>query len=124
MNEELFKKKYCAEDSFMLVSAGSNSSGGMLISPFFDEKLEDAWLKLNNYDKHNYFVVEIRKYTKPVEYFMNFSEQSLEDFLDAFKFLEEMDEDSDDYFDFDDKIEIYNEIKEHCHEVLGKEYFE
>ena len=55
---------------------------------------------------------------------MNFSEQSLEDFLDVFKFLEEMDEDSDEYFDFDDKIEVYNEIKKHCYEVLGKEYFE
>ena len=63
MNEELFKKKYLTDNNFMLVSAGSNSSGGILISPFFDEKLEEAWLKLNNYDKHNYFVVEIKKYT-------------------------------------------------------------
>ena len=61
MNEELFEKKHCVDNNFMLVSAGSKNFGGMLISPFFDEKLEEAWLKLNDYDKCNYFVVEIKK---------------------------------------------------------------
>lgn len=124
MNEELFKKKYFADNNFMLVSACSKNFGGMLISPFFDDKLEEAWLKINNYDKRNYFVVEIKKYTKQVEESINFNEQSLEDFLDAYEFLEKMDEESDDYFVFGDKIEVYNNLKKHCYEVLGKEYFE
>ena len=95
MNEELLKKKYFAEGNYMLIYHGTSKSvGGMLISPFHDSILENAWLELNNFDKRegDFLVVKIEEDT--VEYFEDYK-----------------------------RIKIYNEIREHCYKVLGKEYF-
>lgn len=125
MSEELIKRNHLAEDNFLAVYPGVTSAfGGMLFSPFWDDKLESLWLRINNYKRDNFFVVEIKKYYKPIEEFKNYAEHSLDDFLGAFKFLDDIDEDSDDYFQYEDKIEAYKELKEHCYSVLGEKYFE
>jgi hypothetical protein len=125
MNEELLRKKYLADGSFMLVCPVTlKAFGGMLISPFYDAELEESWIELNNYDRYNFFVVEIKNYIKPISEFRNFNEESLEDFLERFEFLENIEEDTVEYFEYYKKIEIYNKLKKQCFQILGEEYFE
>lgn len=125
MNEGLLRKKYLTDSNFMLVCPATlKAFGGMLISPFYDAELEEAWIELNNYDRYNFFVVEIKNYTKPIVEFRNFNEETLEDFFERFEFLENIEEDTVEYFEYYKKIEIYNSIKKHCFRILGEEYFE
>lgn len=125
MDEEILRKKYTGEDYFVAVSTGTTSrSGGLIVSPFWDDILENAWLKLNDFNRVNFFVVQIKSFTKSIDYSENFTETSLEVFLGSYKFLEEMEEDSDEYWDYMDEIETLKKVKEHCYEVLGKDYFE
>jgi len=120
MNEELLKKKYFAEGNYMLIYHGTSKSvGGMLISPFHDSILENAWLELNNFDKRegDFLVVKIETYKRQLSEFRNFREDSLK------SFLKRVDEYSFEYFKDYKKIKMYKEIKNHAISILGEEYF-
>jgi hypothetical protein len=120
MNEELLKKKYLPEGNYILIYYGtSKSAGGMLISPFHDSILENAWLELNDFDKRecNFFVVKIENYKRPLSEFRNFKEDSLK------SFFKKIEEDSEEYLKGYRKVKIYNSLKSHCYKILGEKYF-
>lgn len=126
MDKELLKKKYFLEGNYMLICPGSTkASGGMLISPFYDSILENAWLELNNFDKREgeFLTVKIDTYKRPISEYRNFIEDSLENFIERFEYLVKIEEDTVAYLKEYKKIKTYKELKSHCYEVVGEEYF-
>lgn len=116
--------KYAQEFWYLAVSPGNTSSfGAVITSPFWDDILENAWLKINMYSIDNFFVVKVNEYAKLPQEQKNFEWDTLECFIERFSYLEDINEDSDDYYELLDNVEIYKEIKKHCINVLGKEYF-
>ena len=72
MDGELLKKKHFPEGNYMLICYNKiQSNGGMLISPFCDSILENAWLELNDFDKQecDFLVVKIENYKRPLSEF-------------------------------------------------------
>lgn len=123
--EEEFYDEYLSESWYLAISPGNTSRfGGVILSPFWDDTLENAWLKINMYSSDNMFVVKVKEYEKLPQEQKKFDWDTLQDFIERFEYLETIDEDSDNYFDLEDNIEIYKEIKEHCINILGEEYFE
>ena len=120
MDGELLKKKYLPEGNYMLIYQGiSKSEGGMLISPFCDSILENAWLELNNFDKRkgDFLVAKIETYMRPLSEFRNFKEDSL------ISFLKRIEKDTAEYLKGYRKVKIYNGLKSHCYKIHGEEYF-
>lgn len=120
MNEELLRKKYFVEGNYLLIYHGiSKSEGGMLISPFCDSILENAWIELNDFDKQEgaFLVIKIEIYKRPLSEFRNFKEDSV------IIFLKRIEKDTAEYLKGYRKVKIYNSLKSHCYKILGEEYF-
>jgi hypothetical protein len=123
MSEKINKYKLVKE-WYMGVSPGNTSRlGTVLTSPIWDNIIEKAWIELENIDTDNMFVVKVIKNVKLSDESKNFMWYGLDFLVEQYKELEDIEEDSDDFFEEEEKIKIYKEFKKHCYEVLGEDYF-
>ena len=97
-NQRNLMDKYISEFWYLAVSPGNTSNFEVVISsPFWDDILENAWLKINGYSSDNLFVAKIKEYEKLPQEQKNFEWESLQEFIERFEYLESIDEESDDY---------------------------
>lgn len=126
MTDEQFRQKHVTGPWYVGISPGNTKGyGGTLVSNFWDDILEKAWLKLQGLSEDNVFVLKVTKFEKDPERWGNFESIDLDCLLYFNKELEdEQPEDSEEFtWDYEEKSRIYKELKQHCYEVMGEDFF-
>lgn len=124
MSEEINKYKLL-EEWYMGVCPGNTSGfGTVLTSPIWDDIIENAWIELERLNTDNMFVVRVNKNVKLSDESKNFMWYGLDFLIDQYKQLEDIEEDNDEFFEEEERIEIYKKFKNHCYKILGEDYFE
>lgn len=84
-----------------------------------------AWLKSQELSEDNIMAFYVTKIDHTSDRVENFTYYELDELLERHsQFEEEQPEDSDiPIYEWDEKAEIYKELKEHCIRILGEEYF-
>ncbi len=125
MNIEMYKQKKLGPWHVIISPGNTNHWGGVLFTPIYDDIIVKNWLKLEDLSEDNlmtFYVTEVEHVSDTRE---NFSEYALDVLLEMYsEFENEQPEDS--YLSigtWDKKAEAYKELKEHCIEVLGEDYF-
>lgn len=110
------KEKMLKEDCYAIISPGNTEGyGGVLLSPFYDDKLIDMWLELSALSRDNFIVYKVTESIDEADMSHNFIKDSLDSFIDRY---EDVAKECGYVY-----VDVFEELKEHCENKLGKDFW-
>lgn len=110
------KEKMLKEDFYAIISPGNTEGyGGVLFTPFYDDKLVEMWLQLSELSRDNLMVYHVIENTYEEDMSHDFIKDSLNTFIERHE-----DMCKEDWYENE---ELFYELKEHCKKILGKDFF-